>query len=115
VLSPCPCFRGPILALSSDLVLAFVWLLITYLSSLWISFFLSLMNWWLLCCQCTHQGGDWGPEHLRIGGWSLLGLMSDWQCGVYWLLAEYCRWRLRLDLCWCRWRAGTKGLSLCGL
>jgi hypothetical protein len=51
-----------------------------------------------LCCQCTHQGGDWGPERPRIGGWSLLAVMSDWQRGVEWLLAEYCRCRLRLHL-----------------
>jgi hypothetical protein len=41
--------------------------------------------------------------------------MSDWQRGVDWLLAEYCRCRLWLDLHWCSWRAGVKGLSLCGL
>jgi hypothetical protein len=34
--------------------------------------------------------------------WSLLAVMSDWQRGVDWLLAEYCRCRLRLDLRWCR-------------
>jgi hypothetical protein len=67
-----------------------------------------------LCCQCTHQGGDWGPERPRTGGWSPLAVMSDWQRGVDWLLAEYCRCRLRLDLCWCRWRVGTKGLCLVG-
>jgi hypothetical protein len=50
-----------------------------------------------LCCQCTHQGGDWGPERPRTGAWSLLAVMSDWQCGVGWLLAEYCRCKLRLD------------------
>jgi hypothetical protein len=44
-----------------------------------------------VCCQCTHQRGDWGPEHPRTGGWSLLAVMSDWQRGVDWLLAEYCR------------------------
>jgi hypothetical protein len=27
-------------------------------------------------------------------------------------LSEYCRCRLRLDLRWCRWRVGTKGLCL---
>jgi hypothetical protein len=68
-----------------------------------------------MCCQCTHQGGDWGPERTRTGGWSLLGVMSDWQHGVDRLLAKYCRCMLRLDLCWCRWRVGVKGLSLCGL
>jgi hypothetical protein len=63
-------------------------------------------------CQCTHQGGDWGPEHPRTGGWSLLAVMSDWQHGVDWLLAEYCRCKLQFDLRWCRWRAGAKGLCL---
>jgi hypothetical protein len=67
-----------------------------------------------VCCQCTHQGGDWGPEHPRIGGWSLLGVMSDWQRGVDWLLAKYCRCRLRLDLRRCRWRVGVKGLWFVG-
>jgi hypothetical protein len=69
----------------------------------------------LICHQCTHQGGDWELERPRIGGWSLLRVMSDWQCGVDWLLAEYCRCRLRLDLHWYRWRACVKGLSLCSL
>jgi hypothetical protein len=46
VLSHYPFLRGPRLALSSDLVLAFVWLLITCLRSLFVSFlFLSFMNW----------------------------------------------------------------------
>jgi hypothetical protein len=67
-----------------------------------------------VCCQCTHQGGDWGPERPRTGGCSLLAVMSDWQHGVDWLLAEYCRCRLQLDLRWCRWRVGAKGLCLAG-
>jgi hypothetical protein len=53
-------------------------------------------------------------ERLRTGGWSLPGVTSDWQHGVDWLLAEYCRCRLRLDLHWCRWRVSAKGLSLAG-
>jgi hypothetical protein len=65
-----------------------------------------------VCCQCTHQGGDWGSEHPRTGGWSLLVVMSDWQRGVDWLLDEYCRCKLRLDLHWCMWRVGAKGLCL---
>jgi hypothetical protein len=48
------------------------------------------------------------------GGWSLLGVMSDWQCSVDWLLAEHYRCRLRLDLRWCSCRAGVKGLTLTG-
>jgi hypothetical protein len=67
-----------------------------------------------VCCQCTHQGGDSGPERPRTGGWSLLAMMNDWQRSVDWLLAEYCRCMLRLDLRWCRWRAGAKYLYLVG-
>jgi hypothetical protein len=44
----------------------------------------------------------------RTGGWSLPGVMSDWQHCVDWLLAKYCRCRLRLDWCWCRWRTSAK-------
>jgi hypothetical protein len=116
VSSRCPCLRDQNLSHSSYLVLAFVWLLITCLSfsvfSFLFCFFSELVT--CVCCQCTHQGGDWGPKRLRTGGWSLLAVMCDWQCGVDWLLAEYCRWRLRLDLRWCRWRAGAKGLGLAG-
>jgi hypothetical protein len=53
VLSCCTYLRGPILALSSDLILAFVWILITCLSSLFVSFFLYFMNWWL-CVLSMH-------------------------------------------------------------
>jgi hypothetical protein len=41
--------------------------------------------------------------------------MSDWQHGVDWLLAKYCRCRLRLDWWWCRWRTSTKGRCRWGL
>jgi hypothetical protein len=41
-------------------------------------------------------------------------VMSDWQRGVDWLLVEHCRCRLRLDLRWCRWRMGAKGLCFAG-
>jgi hypothetical protein len=51
----------------------------------------------------------------RTGGWSLPSVMSDWQRCVDWLLAKYCRCRLRLDLCWCRWRTGAKGHCRWGL
>jgi hypothetical protein len=58
-------------------------------------------------------------EWVRIGAseisvWSLPGVMSDWQHGVGWLLAEYCRYRLHLDLRWCKWSACMKGCSLAG-
>jgi hypothetical protein len=51
----------------------------------------------------------------RTGGWSLPGVMSDWQHCVDWFLAKYCRCMLRLNLCWCRWRTSTKGRSRWGL
>jgi hypothetical protein len=51
----------------------------------------------------------------RTGGWSLPCVMSDWQRYVDWFLAKYCRWRLRLDWCWCRWRASAKGRRWWGL
>jgi hypothetical protein len=51
----------------------------------------------------------------RTGGWSLPGVMSDWQRCVDWLLAKYCRCRLRLDWCWCRWRTSAKGSCRWGL
>jgi hypothetical protein len=79
-------------------------LFLFFFSFLWIGYY--------VCCQCTHQGGHWGPEPPRTGRWSLLGVMSDWQCDVDRLLAKYCRRRLQLDLRWCRWRAGAKSLSL---
>jgi hypothetical protein len=51
----------------------------------------------------------------RTSGWSLPGVMSDWQRSVDWLLAKYCRCRLRLDWCWCRWRTSAKGHRRWGL
>jgi hypothetical protein len=52
---------------------------------------------------------------LRTGGWSLPSVMSDWQRCVDWFLAKYCRGRLRLDWCWCRWRTSAKGRRRWGL
>jgi hypothetical protein len=51
----------------------------------------------------------------RTSGWSLPSVMSDWQRCVDWLLAKYCRCRLRLDWCWCRWRTSAKGHRRWGL
>jgi hypothetical protein len=51
----------------------------------------------------------------RTGGSSLPCVMSDWQCCVNWFLAKYCRCRLRLDSCWCRWRTSAKGRRRWGL
>jgi hypothetical protein len=80
-----------------------------------VEFFVRFFFLWIgeyVCCQCTHQGGDWGSERPRTGEWLLPSVMSDWQHGVDRVLAQYSRCRLRLDLHWCRWRAGAKGLSL---
>jgi hypothetical protein len=49
---------------------------------------------------CT--GNEWGLERPRTSEWSLVAVMSDWQRDVDWLLAHYCRCRLRFDLRWCR-------------
>jgi hypothetical protein len=51
----------------------------------------------------------------KTSGWSLPGVMSDWQHCVDWFLAKYCRCRLRLDWCWCRWRTSAKGRCWWGL
>jgi hypothetical protein len=51
----------------------------------------------------------------RTGGWSLPSVMSDWQRCVDRFLAKYCRCRLRLDRCWCRWRTSAKGRCRWGL
>jgi AMMECR1 domain-containing protein len=69
-----------------------------------------------VCCQCTHQGGRLRTMcGLRISGWLLPSVMSDWQCCVDWFLAKYCRCRLRLDSCWCRWITSAKGHCRWGL
>jgi hypothetical protein len=51
----------------------------------------------------------------RTGGWSLPCVMSDWQRCVDWFLAKYCRCKLQLDWCWCRWRTSAKGRRRWGL
>jgi hypothetical protein len=51
----------------------------------------------------------------RTGGWSLPSVMSDWQCGVDWFLAKYCRCGLWLDWCWCRWRTSANDHCRWGL
>jgi hypothetical protein len=51
----------------------------------------------------------------RTGGWSLPGVMSDWQRCADWFFAKYCRCRLQLDWCWCRWRTSVKGRRQWGL
>jgi hypothetical protein len=77
VLSRCPRLRGPRLALSSDLVLPFfVWSLIWVLCSFLFFFFLLWIGNYV-CCQCTHEGGDWGQERPRTSGRSLVWGVID--------------------------------------
>jgi hypothetical protein len=51
----------------------------------------------------------------RTSGWSLPCVFSDWQHCVDWFLAKYCRCKLRLNYCWCRWRTSAKGRRRWGL
>jgi hypothetical protein len=72
------------------------------------------------CQQAQGSDAHWAgrPEDLcgsRTGGWSLPGVMSDWQRCVDWFLAKYCRCRLRFDWCWCSWRTSVKGCCRWGL
>jgi hypothetical protein len=56
------------------LLFAFVWLSIAC-SSFFVRFFSFTFSLWLsnVCCQCTHQGGDWGPmwfeERWMVPSW----------------------------------------------
>jgi hypothetical protein len=116
VSSRCPCLRGSSFFSLKWSFLGFCWAFGHLLEFFFCFFSFSLFSELVtcVCCQCTHQEGDWGPERPRTGGWSLLDVMSDWQRGVDWLLAEYCRCRLWLDLRWSRWRVGANGLCLAG-
>jgi hypothetical protein len=99
VSSRCPCIGGLRLVfvkwsfslpfLTFDRLLEFL-----FYSFLLLFFSLNLL---CVCCQCTHQGG------------LLPSVKRDWQRCVDWFLAKYCRCRLRLDWCWCKWRRSVKG------
>jgi hypothetical protein len=69
----------------------------------------------IITISITHMPPLWGPgaseDQWRIAP----SMMSDWQCCVDWLFTKYCRYRLQLDSCWCRWRISTKGLCRGGL
>jgi hypothetical protein len=79
-----PCLRGPrFFSLKWSFLgfcLAFNHLFEFFSHLFYFSLFSKLVT--CVCCQYTHQGGYWGPEHLRTAGWSLLAVMSDWQRGV---------------------------------
>jgi hypothetical protein len=68
VSSRCPCLRGPRLVFykwSHSLPLFGFWSLLG-VSFLFVSFlFLFSQVTICVCCQCTHQGGDWGPCVVR--------------------------------------------------
>ena len=62
VSSYCPCLRGPRLGLASDLVFACS-VALDHLLEVCVRgcfLFLFLYDGYYGCCQCTHQGGDWG-------------------------------------------------------
>jgi hypothetical protein len=79
VSSRCPCLRGPrFFSLKwsfLDFCLAFDHLFEFFVHFISFSLFSELVT--CVYCQCTHHGGDWGPERPRTGGWLLLAVISD--------------------------------------
>jgi hypothetical protein len=68
VSSCCPCLRGPRLVLIQVILLfAFLWLSIACWSFFFIRSCLFIFSRITICvcCQCTHQGEDWGPCVVR--------------------------------------------------
>jgi hypothetical protein len=68
VSSRCPCLRGlRFVFLKWSCSLSFSRLSIAYWSFFWsfLFFFLFSLIIKCVCCQCTHQGGDWGPCVVR--------------------------------------------------
>jgi hypothetical protein len=110
VLSRCPCLRGPRLVFfkwSCSLPLFVFRSLVGVFFICFFSFsFLSCYFMWVLSMHSS-IGRLRTMCGSRTGGWSLSGVMSDWQRCVDWFLAKYCRCRLRLDWCWCRWRTSA--------
>jgi hypothetical protein len=117
VSSRCPCLRGSRLVFfkwfSLCLYLAFDRLL-EFLFICFFSFFLSGYYMWVLSMHSS-RGRLRTMCGSRIDGWSRPGVMSGLQRCVDWFLAKYCRCRLRLDWCWCRWRTSAKGHCRWGL
>jgi hypothetical protein len=119
VFSHYPCLRGPRLVF-------FKWSFyvplfgirslvgVSFYSFLFFFFSLVFFYLWVLSMH-TSRGRLRTMCGLRTSGWSLPGVMSDWQCCVDWFLAKYCRCRLWLDWSWCRWRTSAKGRRLWGL
>jgi hypothetical protein len=119
VSSHCPCLRGPRLVF-------FMWSCslpflgfrsIVRVSFYSLLFFFPFLSDYEMCVLSMHssRGRLRTMCGSRTGGWSLPGVMSDWQCCVDWFLVKYCKCRLRLDSCWCRWRTSAQGRCRWGL
>jgi hypothetical protein len=68
VSSHCPCLRGPRLVFfkwSCSLPFFCFWSLVGVSFYPFLFFFLFSLIPMCVCCQCTHQGGDWGPCVVR--------------------------------------------------
>jgi hypothetical protein len=99
------------------LLFAFVWFLIACSSFFGRFFSFSFLSGYQMCVLSMHssRGRLRTMCGLRTSGWSLPSVMSDWQHCVDWFLAKYCRCRLRLDSCWCRWKTSAKGRCWWGI
>jgi hypothetical protein len=75
VLSRCPCLRGPRLAISSDLVLAFDQLCDIFICLFSFSFLSELVT--MCVVNALIKGKIEDLSRPRTGGWSLPGVMSD--------------------------------------
>ena len=72
-------------------VCLFTWLLDLLDELLFIPLVLIFFTWRICvgCCQCTHQGGDWGPMVVTLGWWVIDNIVWSW-C-VSWLVMCRCR------------------------
>jgi hypothetical protein len=113
-----PCLRGPRLVFFKwSCSLPFLGFGSLVGVSFYLFLFLFIFSDYQMCALSMHssRGRLRTMCGSRTGGWSLPGVMSDWQHCVDWFLAKYCRCRLRLDSCWCRWRISAKGRCRWGL
>jgi hypothetical protein len=78
---------------------AFLWISIACWS-FFLFFSFSFLSGYYMCVLSMHssRGRLRTMCGSRTGGWSLPGVMSDWQRGVGWFLAKYCRCMLRLHV-----------------
>ena len=94
VSSCCPFLWELRLLILRDLVFAFslgFW--ISWMSFVFILLLLVFFIWWncVGCCQCTHQGRDWGPMVVTLRWWVIDNVMWIW-C-ISWLVICRCRMR----------------------